>query len=151
VRLLGGNYVAFRTTDGRVGVIDEQCPHRRASLALTQRRQRPAPPVPAGRSTHGEVAEAPNHAGEQQKFPEHVRVNRYGAGARRHVWVWLGKATRPRSSRTCLRRPARRAPRGDSQEVPTNWVQAVEASMDSHVGVLQSTSQIAARRQRRAS
>ena len=34
VRLLGGNYVAFRATDGRVGVIDEQCPHRRASLAL---------------------------------------------------------------------------------------------------------------------
>ncbi len=34
VRLLGENLVAFRDTDGRVGVIDELCPHRRASLAL---------------------------------------------------------------------------------------------------------------------
>src|SRR5687767_545575 len=34
VRLLGQNYVAFRAEDGRVGFLDELCPHRRASLAL---------------------------------------------------------------------------------------------------------------------
>ena len=34
VRLLGEDLVAFRDTDGRVGVMDEMCPHRRASLAL---------------------------------------------------------------------------------------------------------------------
>jgi phthalate 4,5-dioxygenase oxygenase subunit len=34
VRLLGENLVAFRDTEGRVGVIDEYCPHRRASMAL---------------------------------------------------------------------------------------------------------------------
>jgi phthalate 4,5-dioxygenase oxygenase subunit len=32
VRLLGCNYVAFRDSEGRVGVLDERCPHRRASL-----------------------------------------------------------------------------------------------------------------------
>lgn len=32
VRLLGENLVAFRDSDGRVGLLEEQCPHRRASL-----------------------------------------------------------------------------------------------------------------------
>ena len=32
VRILGENLVAFRDTQGRVGVMDELCPHRRASL-----------------------------------------------------------------------------------------------------------------------
>ena len=34
IRLLGKNFIAFRVTDGTAGVIDEQCPHRKASLAL---------------------------------------------------------------------------------------------------------------------
>jgi phthalate 4,5-dioxygenase len=32
VRLLGEDLVAFRDSDGRVGLLDEHCPHRRASL-----------------------------------------------------------------------------------------------------------------------
>src|SRR4029434_9412423 len=32
VRLLGEDLVAFRDTSGRVGLLDEYCPHRRASL-----------------------------------------------------------------------------------------------------------------------
>jgi phthalate 4,5-dioxygenase len=34
VRLLGENLVAFRDSAGRVGLLEEHCPHRRASLAL---------------------------------------------------------------------------------------------------------------------
>src|SRR5262245_1935282 len=34
VRLLGEDLIAFRTTDGEVGLIDQFCPHRRASLFL---------------------------------------------------------------------------------------------------------------------
>jgi phenylpropionate dioxygenase-like ring-hydroxylating dioxygenase large terminal subunit len=34
IRLLGEDLVAFRDTAGRVGLLEEQCPHRRASLAL---------------------------------------------------------------------------------------------------------------------
>src|SRR5258707_5325604 len=34
VRLLGEDLVVFRDTDGRLGVLDEYCPHRRASLVL---------------------------------------------------------------------------------------------------------------------
>ena len=36
VRLLGANYVAFRAEDGRIGFLDELCPHRRASLLLAR-------------------------------------------------------------------------------------------------------------------
>jgi nitrite reductase/ring-hydroxylating ferredoxin subunit len=32
VRLLGEDLVAFRDTEGRIGLLDEYCPHRRASL-----------------------------------------------------------------------------------------------------------------------
>jgi phthalate 4,5-dioxygenase len=32
VRLLGEDLVAFRDSDGRIGLLDEYCPHRRASL-----------------------------------------------------------------------------------------------------------------------
>ena len=34
VRLLGEDLVAFRDTEGRVGVMDRYCPHRRASLVF---------------------------------------------------------------------------------------------------------------------
>src|SRR5262249_18301661 len=33
VRLLGENLVAFRSPDGRIGLVEENCPHRGASLA----------------------------------------------------------------------------------------------------------------------
>src|SRR5262252_5252215 len=36
VRLLGEDLVAFRDTEGRVGLLGRQCPHRRASLLLAR-------------------------------------------------------------------------------------------------------------------
>ncbi|HUB97731.1 MAG TPA: Rieske 2Fe-2S domain-containing protein, partial [Stellaceae bacterium] len=33
-RLVGEDLVVFRDTEGRLGVLDEHCPHRRASLAF---------------------------------------------------------------------------------------------------------------------
>src|ERR1700761_2921330 len=36
VRLLGEDFVAFRGDDGGVGVLDESCPHRGASLVLAR-------------------------------------------------------------------------------------------------------------------
>ena len=37
VRFCGEDYVAFRDSDGKLGLLDELCPHRGASLALVQR------------------------------------------------------------------------------------------------------------------
>ena len=36
IRLIGENYVAFRGENGEVGLLDEHCPHRRASLLLAR-------------------------------------------------------------------------------------------------------------------
>src|SRR5688500_7982888 len=35
-RLFGESFVAFRAEDGRLGFLDELCPHRRASLVLAR-------------------------------------------------------------------------------------------------------------------
>ena len=43
MRLLGESYIAFRAEDGRVGFLDELCPHRRASLALGRMRGKRRP------------------------------------------------------------------------------------------------------------
>ncbi len=36
VRLLGENLVAYRAPDGRIGLVEENCPHRGASLAYAR-------------------------------------------------------------------------------------------------------------------
>jgi phthalate 4,5-dioxygenase oxygenase subunit len=150
VRLLGRNYVAFRVTDGSVGVVDEQCPHRKASLALARNEDNGLRCLYHGWkfNVRGEVVEAPNHAGDQRQFCSHVRVNRYTVVERGGiVWVWLGQGEQPPRFPNL---PFVDLPENQravtSQEVPTNWVQGVEASMDSsHVGVLhESTTQITA-------
>ena len=151
VRLLGRNYIAFRVTDGSVGVIDEQCPHRKASLALARNEENGLRCLYHGWkfNVKGEVMEAPNHAGDQAQFCQHVRINRYHAAERGGiVWVWLGQGEKGAKAPTFPNLPFVDLPAEQrsvtSVEVPTNWVQAVEASMDSsHVGVLhESTTQL---------
>src|SRR3954463_8430826 len=39
VRLLGENLVLFRNTSGRIGLLDEYCPHRTASLFFGRNEQ----------------------------------------------------------------------------------------------------------------
>ena len=148
IRLLGDNFVAFRATDGSVGVLDEQCPHRKASLALARNEENGLRCLYHGWkfNVKGEVVEAPNHAGDQSQFCKHVRVNRYTAVDRGGiVWVWLGKGeTPPRFPDLPFVDLPKHQRSVTSVEVPTNWVQGVEASMDSsHVGVLhESTTQL---------
>jgi phthalate 4,5-dioxygenase oxygenase subunit len=150
IRLLGSNYVAFRSPEGVVGLLNERCPHRGASLALARNE-------PEGLrciyhawkfAPSGDLLEAPNHTGDQAQFCKHVRVSRYKAVDRGGiVWVWLGKGdTPPRfPDLPFVDLPATHRS-VTSAEVPSNWVQGVEASMDSsHVGVLhESTTQITA-------
>jgi phthalate 4,5-dioxygenase oxygenase subunit len=150
VRLLGRNYVAFRATHGAVGVLDEQCLHRKASLALGINADDGLRCIYHGWkfNVRGEVVEAPNHSGNQEAFCSHVRVNRYTAVDRGGiVWVWLGKGDTPPPfpDLPFMDLPAHQRS-VTSVEIPTNWVQGVEASMDSsHVGVLhESTTQLTA-------
>jgi len=49
IRLLGEDLVAFRSTEGRVGLLPENCPHRGASLALGMVWTEPARTFPPSR------------------------------------------------------------------------------------------------------
>lgn len=150
IRLLGLDLVAFRNTLGEVGVLDERCPHRKASLALARNDDDGLRCIYHGwkLNVRGAVVEAPNHAGDQQAFCKHVRVNQYQAVDRGGiVWVWLGTGDTPPAfpELPFIDLPANQRS-VTSAEVPTNWVQGVEASMDSsHVSFLhESTTQLTA-------
>ena len=150
IRLLGTDLVAFRATDGSVGVLDEQCPHRKASLALARNEDNGLRCIYHGWkfNTRGEPTEVPNHTGDQAQFCKNVRVNRYTTVDRGGiVWVWLGKGDTPPPfpALPFIDLPQRQRS-VTSVEVPTNWVQGVEASMDSsHVSFLhESTTQLSA-------
>ena len=89
VRLLGIDLVAFRSPDGSVGIVDERCAHRKASLALARNEEGGLRCIYHGWKFNpaGEVIEAPNHPGDQAQFCRHVKVNRYQAADRGGI-VW---------------------------------------------------------------
>ena len=71
VALLGENLVVFRDSKGRLGVLDEYCPHRRASLALRRatRNAGCAASITAGSSTsNGNVVEMASRAAPDGAF-----------------------------------------------------------------------------------
>ena len=150
VRLLGTNYVAFRATDGHVGIVDELCPHRRTSLMMARNENNGLRCIFHGwkMDATGAVVEAPNQVGDQAQFCKRVKTGQHRVEERGGlVWVWLGKGeTPPRFPELPFMDLPAEHRSVTSVEVPTNWVQAVEASMDSsHVGVLhESTTQITA-------
>lgn len=144
VRLLGEDYVVFRNTDGVVGILDELCPHRRASLALGRNEGNGLQCIYHGWkfSVEGDLIDAPNIESNQEQFCKSVSLNRYKAEERGGIiWVWLGKGdtapTFPALPFTDLPADQRSV---TSQEVPTNWLQGAEASMDTtHVSFLHSS------------
>src|SRR6201995_2270851 len=95
VRLLGHDYAAFRSTDGRVGFFDEHCPHRGASLVLGRNEDNGLRCIfhgwkfdAAGRAV--DITTEPTRARE---YAERVKLRAYpvheGGGL---AWVWLGAA-----------------------------------------------------------
>ncbi len=144
VRLMGENFVAFRATDGRVGFVDEACPHRAASLALGRNEQGGLRCIFHGWkiSPDGKVVDTPcEPADRRTAFAAAQKVRAVPthevAGV---VWVYLGKQeVPPRFPEFEFTKlppshvDIRRAP------VHYNWVQGLEAHIDSsHVGVLHS-------------
>ena len=92
VKALGEQLVAFRTTDGEVGLIDEFCPHRRASMYLGVNEENGLRCVYHGWKFDREgrcvdmPTEPPNH-----RFKDKVRSRAYpvreAAGA---IWAYMG-------------------------------------------------------------
>lgn len=95
MRLVGEDLVAFRATDGRVGVRDEKCPHRLCSLALARNEENGLRCIYHGWKfdVSGEVTEVPTEPADRQQafaatIPKRHKPVREAGGI---VWVWLGE------------------------------------------------------------
>src|SRR4051812_49578285 len=77
VRLFGENYAAFRDADGRIGFLDELCPHRRASLLLARHEGDGIRCIYHGwkMSASGRVLECPTQTVRADKFAASVKVD----------------------------------------------------------------------------
>jgi phthalate 4,5-dioxygenase len=140
VRLFGENYVAFRDIDGRLGFLDELCPHRRGSLVLARHEGDGIRCIYHGwkMSAAGEVVECPTQPVRPQRFAANVRLGHYPVLEEGGIaWVWLGGGDTPPFPD--LPFSARYGARTEIAFacVPCNWLQGLEGGLDSvHAPIL---------------
>lgn len=141
VRLLGEDFVAFRDSNGKVGVLDEMCMHRGASLALGRVEDCGIRCLYHGWkfAVDGTILETPNHA--DPGFRARQRAKAYPVReAGGLLWAYLGPKEKeppftryrfmdvPATNRTVVR-----------INVNANYLQLWEGGADSsHVGILHS-------------
>jgi phthalate 4,5-dioxygenase oxygenase subunit len=134
VKLLGEDLLAFRDTEGRIGIVDERCPHRRASLFWGRNEECGLRCVYHGWKfdVHGNCVDIPNEPPEYG-FQNKVRIKSYPAreygGA---VWIYMGPLDPPPElpKLEWARVPA--AHRYVSKRFQeTNYLQAIEGGIDS--------------------
>ena len=139
VELLGQTFVAFRGTDGRVGILDEFCPHRAASLVLGHVEECGLRCIYHGWKfdADGKVLETPNVA--DAKFTQRLTAKAYpareGGGL---IWTYLGPTEKcpPFPAWPWLQVPARHR-LTSVHTVNCNFVQILEGLVDStHLNVL---------------
>ncbi|TMG94097.1 MAG: Rieske 2Fe-2S domain-containing protein [Betaproteobacteria bacterium] len=143
VRLLGEDLVVFRDTSGRLGVLDEHCPHRRASLSYGRNEENGLRCLYHGwkLDIEGNVVEMPSEPAESG-FCAKVKHRAYPCQeAGGFVWVWMGDCDKAAT----FERPAF-APTDSTQVsvvkfvVPCNWAQILEGAIDSaHSSTLHSS------------
>ncbi|ODT86745.1 Rieske 2Fe-2S domain-containing protein [Phenylobacterium sp. SCN 70-31] len=141
-RLLGVDLVVFRDTRGRVGVLDEKCPHRGASLVFGRNEDCGLRCLYHGWkfATDGEIVDMSSEPPDSRM--RNLRARAYPTHeAGGFVWVWMGEADAVRPFET----PAW-APEPDTKvsivkmHAACNWAQVLEGAIDSaHSSSLHST------------
>ena len=133
-RLLGEDLVVFRDTDGRLGVLDEYCPHRRVSLVFGRNEECGLRCLYHGwkMDVEGnvlEMASEPPESGFVAKVKHKAYPVKEWGG---FVWTYMGPAeTMPEFE------PPAFAPTEDARvsivkiHVPCNWAQILEGQIDS--------------------
>jgi phthalate 4,5-dioxygenase len=98
-RLLAEDLVAFRATDGRIGIFQKQCPHRCASLALARNEGNGLRCIFHGWKfdVSGKAVDIPTEPEENRAaFAERVPLKHYPAReAGGMVWIYMGKRKTP--------------------------------------------------------
>jgi phenylpropionate dioxygenase-like ring-hydroxylating dioxygenase large terminal subunit len=92
IRLLGEDLIAYRDTQGRVGVIDENCPHRGSSMIFARNEEGGVRCAYHGWKfdCSGACVEMPSE-GEESSFKNKVRIKAYRTQERNGiVWVYMG-------------------------------------------------------------
>jgi phthalate 4,5-dioxygenase oxygenase subunit len=148
-RLLGEDLVVFRDTDGRLGVLDEYCPHRRASLVYGRNEECGLRCLYHGWKfdVEGNVLEMTSEPPESG-FTDKVKHKAYPAHEHGgFVWTYMG----PADTMPAFEPPAF-APTADTQvsilkiQVHANWAQITEGQIDSaHSSSLHSSDMVPAR------
>ena len=141
VLLLGEQLIAFRDTNGNVGLIQNHCPHRGASLFFGRNEE-------AGLRCvyHGWKFDVEGHCIDMPNEPAESDFQDQGQGhcisdtrARRHRLGLPRSARRrrhrcPTSKATCSRNRRQSA---RATQLPCNWLQVLEGDIDTtHVGFL---------------
>lgn len=138
-KLLGERFVVFRDSEGRVGMLDELCMHRGASLALGRVEEGGITCLYHGWkfAVDGTVLDTPNHADckfrERLKAPAYDVVERSGL-----IWAYIG----PKESKPPIRTFAADNVPPENWfvlriNVKANYLQLWEGGLDSsHVSIL---------------
>ena len=142
-RVFGEDLVVFRDSEGRIGVLDEHCPHRRASLVMGRNEEGGLRCLYHGWKVDVlgnvlEMASEPAASGLCSKV-KHLAYPSEEAGG--FVWAYMG----PKDSMPAFERPAF-APTPDTRVsivkvvVDASWAQILEGAIDSaHSSSLHST------------
>jgi phthalate 4,5-dioxygenase len=148
LRLLGEDLVAFRDSKGRLGVLGEACPHRKASLFFSRNEECGLRCLYHGWKfdVEGNVMEMPSEPGGSG-FAGKVRHKAYPAReAGGFVWIYMG----PPEKMPPFETPPW-APTGAERvsimrvELPCNWAQIMEGQIDSaHSSTLHSSDMLPA-------
>ena len=96
LRLLGEDLIAFRDSDGRIGVLEERCPHRRASLYFGRNEQCGIRCVYHGWKfdVDGNCTDMPNERPETD-FKHKVQIKSYATAEwGGYIWVYMGPTER---------------------------------------------------------
>ncbi|HEY4134665.1 MAG TPA: Rieske 2Fe-2S domain-containing protein [Alphaproteobacteria bacterium] len=140
VKLLGEELIAFRDTSGRVGVVQEKCAHRTASLWLGRNEECGIRCVFHGWKfdVDGNCVDMPNEP-PQFQFKERVKLKAYPTVELGDiVWAYMGPADRmpPPPDFELVRVPPSHRMISKTLE-ECNWFQALEGGVDtSHIGFL---------------
>ncbi len=137
--LLGEKLVAFRDSSGRVGIFDQRCPHRRASLFFGRNEAGGLRCVYHGWKfdVNGQCLETQNVPNAE--FHRHVRARAYRCAEQNGiVYAFMGECEVPPPL------PQFECNQVDGEDLHVqftlrecNWLQAVEGELDtSHVGIM---------------
>jgi phenylpropionate dioxygenase-like ring-hydroxylating dioxygenase large terminal subunit len=140
IKLLGEKLIAFRDTEGRIGILDHRCPHRCASMFFGRNEEGGIRCAYHGWKfdVDGNCLDQPNLP-EDQRFTDRVKAKAYKVAEKGGlVWVYMGKrrVPPPLPALEVLSLP-------DSERMTLchmrdcNWLQSLEGDIDtSHFGFL---------------